>query len=101
MDQVIKPLNLDLQSGPESGQAIVEYVLLLAILVSMFSLVLGKLNNSDAFAKMKKPLEKDFAYTYRYGHPLARGQEDGGPKYISQYSGGENFRIFINPPINE
>jgi hypothetical protein len=87
--------------GREAGQAVVEYVLLLAIIVSIYSLLLNKLSESNAFANMKKPLEKDYAYTYRYGHPKARGQEDGGPKYIPALRTGENFRIFINPPINE
>jgi hypothetical protein len=88
----------------ESGQAVTEYVLLLAIIVSLYTMILGKISDSSAFADLKKPLEKDYVYTYRYGHPQARGQEDGGPKYIPQYNkqgDSQNFRIFINPPIND
>jgi len=84
-----------------SGQAVIEYILLLSVIVSLYSLVINLMSSSNAFTMMKKPLEKDFAYTYRYGHPKARGQENGGPKYIPQVDGGQNFRIFINPPINE
>jgi len=84
-----------------SGQAVIEYILLLSVIVSLYSLVINLISSSNAFDAMKKPLEKDFKYTYRYGHPKARGQEDGGPKYIPQVNEGQNFRIFINPPINE
>ena len=101
MDKVIQTRDGQARSGREAGQAVVEYILLLAIIISIYSLLVNVISDSDAFANMKKPLEKDFAYTYRYGHPKARGQEDGGPKYIPQYDGGENFRIFINPPIND
>ncbi len=87
----------------KSGQAIVEYILLLSIIVSVFTLVMQSLSQSGAMKSMKKPLEKDFVFTYRYGHPEARGQEDGGPKYIPSLvdPSGQNFRIFINPPINQ
>jgi hypothetical protein len=84
----------------KSGQAVVEYIILLAILVSFYSLLLKGLTKSNALNALKKPLEKDFKYTYQYGHPEARGQNDGGPKYIPQYHDPQNFRIFINPPIN-
>ena len=82
------------------GQALIEYVLLLSILIFVFSLLLESLAQTGAMQSLKKPLEKDFVYTYRYGHPKARGQEDGGPKYIPTYNDPQNFRIFINPPIS-
>ncbi len=84
-----------------SGQAITEYILLLAILVSFYTALVNGLLNSGALTALKKPLEKDFKFTYQFGHPEARGQNDGGPKYIPQHHDPENFRIFINPPINE
>lgn len=86
-----------------SGQAVMEYILLLAIIVSIYTLIINGLMGSNAVTALKKPLEKDYKYTYRYGHPKARGQEDGGPLFIPQKyepSGQtQNFRIFINPPI--
>jgi hypothetical protein len=86
----------------ESGQAVIEYVLLLAIIIFLYTLVLERLAGSNGFEVMKKPLTQDFKYTYRYGHPEARGQTDGGPKLIPQHhEPAQNFRIFINPPINE
>jgi len=84
-----------------SGQAILEYILLLSIIVSIYSMFLNGLMNSGAFSQLKSPLEKQFKYTYQYGHPEARGQTDGGPKFIPQQHDPQNFRIFINPPINE
>ena len=78
--------------------------MLLAIVVMIFTAIMKKLGDSDAFTKLKRPFTEDFKYSYRYGHPKARGQEDGGPVNIPQYqgnpaaaSGDHNFRIFINP----
>ena len=84
----------------QAGQAVTEYIILLAILVSFYTLFINGLMNSNALSALKAPLEKDFKFTYRYGHPEARGQNDGGPKFIPQYHDPQNFRIFINPPIN-
>ena len=78
--------------------------MLLAIVVMIFTAIMKRLADGDAFAKLKRPFTEEFKYSYRYGHPKARGQEDGGPVNIPQYqphpgsSGGDhNFRIFINP----
>ncbi len=82
-----------------SGQALLEYVILLAIVVALFTTFSKKLSESPAFANLQRPFTEEFARTYRYGHPEARGQEDGGPLYLPQYNEneGNNFRIFINP----
>jgi hypothetical protein len=92
----------------ESGQAAIEYVLLLAIVVMLWLFVYQYLAGQNFVGILSKPLTTDFKYTYQYGDKDARGQDDGGPKYIPQYiqpsSGGgdeQNFRIFINPPINQ
>ena len=87
---------------PNSGQAVTEYILLLAIMLSLFTGFMSALSNSGAITALKKPLEKDFKFTYQYGHPAARGQGDGGPLYIPQHHDlQQNFRIFLNPPINQ
>jgi hypothetical protein len=84
-----------------SGQAVVEYILLIAVLVLVFSSAMKRLEDSNVMVNLQKPFTSQFKYTYRYGHPEARGQDDGGPVNIPQYSSGEendhNFRIFINP----
>lgn len=85
-----------------SGQAVLEYILLLSIVISLYTAMLGLLSKSNVMLALKKPLEKDFKFTYQYGHPKARGQNDGGgPLYIPQHHEDQNFRIFINPPISE
>jgi hypothetical protein len=78
-----------------SGQALAEYVMLLAIVVLIYSAVIKKLGSGQAFVALKKPFEEQYRYTYRFGHPDARGADEGDPKLIPQYSDG--FRIFINP----
>jgi hypothetical protein len=87
-----------------SGQALLEYVMLLVIVIAMFITFSKKLSESNVLARIQRPFKEDFARTYRYGHPQARGHDDGGPVNIPQYSGapdddpdGKNFRIFINP----
>jgi hypothetical protein len=93
---------MDPLTNKSSGQAVVEYILLLAIVISLYTVLLNKLSDTNAIAQMKKPFTQEFAYTYRYGNAKARGQDDGGPIAIPQHHDLEkNFRIFINPPINE
>jgi hypothetical protein len=84
----------------ESGQAMTEYILLLAIVIGIYSVVISKISQSNALDAFRKPFTSTFKYTYQYGNATARGQHDGGPTNIAQYH-GENFRIFINPPINQ
>ncbi len=90
----------------DRGQAVLEYTILLAIVVSTYVLFSKWLQSTDLADRLAKPLTNQYKYTYQYGHPQARGSQ-GGPKYIPQYvapSGGgdeQNFRIFINPPIKE
>ena len=74
----------------------------------LWSMVYQYLAGQNFVTFLAKPLTTDFKYTYQYGNKEARGQEDGGPKYIPQYiqpgstgNDEQNFRIFINPPINQ
>jgi hypothetical protein len=88
-------------SNRPSGQAVVEYILLIAVVVLVFSSAMKRLSDSNLMVNLQKPFTSQFKYTYRYGHPEARGQDDGGPVNIPQYSNGQendhNFRIFLNP----
>ncbi len=86
-----------------SGQAVTEYVLLLAIVVFIFSSAMRLLSSGNAVVNIQKAFTEQFARTYRYGHPEARGLDDGGPLNLPLYqpadgSESHNFRIFINPP---
>ena len=92
------------QKNAQSGQAVLEYILLLSIVVSLFVLASKRLSDMNILGTLAKPFKNEYRYVYQYGHKDARGQDDGGPKYIPQYnseSDTQNFRIFINPPINE
>ena len=83
-----------------SGQALTEYILLLAIVISLYSLILSKLSQNSTLDALRKPFTQTLKYTYQYGNATARGQDDGGPTNIAQKD-GDSFRIFINPPINQ
>ena len=86
----------------ESGQAITEYILLLSVLVSIFVGVAAALRGKNLGAMVTKPIQQDFKYAYQYGHPKARGYDDGGPTKHPRAvdptgSDTSNFRIFLNP----
>ncbi len=85
-------------SGSESGQAVLEYVLLLTLVVSIFGVISSALGKFDFAGKLLGPLSGDFAHAYRYGHPKALGFDDGGPKKHPRANGGDNFRIFYVRP---
>ena len=53
----------------ESGQAIVEYILLLAVILSTFLVVARGLGRIGIVKRMMEPLNTEFANIYRYGHP--------------------------------
>ena len=84
------------------GQAVTEYILLLAAVVSFFLVIGSGLRRLNVAKALTRPLTEDFRYAYQYGHPKARGYEDeGGPKMHPRAVGGDpsNFRIFINPGV--
>jgi hypothetical protein len=75
-------------AGAEAGQAVVEYILLISVIVTFFVMLnvgLGKIGFMDL---MMSPLKKDFANVYQYGHPK-------GVEYKPR--GGDKTRVFINP----
>jgi len=79
-----------------SGQAIVEYVLLMAIVVYFFSIVIGGLKNMEFSNMMVNPVKKEFASAYCYGHPKAIGFDENGGPYMHPRAPGAT-RMFINP----
>jgi hypothetical protein len=82
----------------DSGQAVLEYILLLTLVVSLFGVIASSLGKFDIGGKLLGPLSGDFAHAYRYGHPKALGYDDGGPKKHPRANGGDNFRIFYVRP---
>lgn len=95
--------NAGLSRDNEAGQAVTEYILLLAVIVGFFGLALRLIRQQEIGRKFLKPVNESFVYAYRYGHPKARGPDDpGGPRKHPRYvtadgDGRENLRIFINP----
>lgn len=75
-----------------------EYILLIAIIATGIMIVMQGLTRIGISQKLMRPLTQEFAATYRYGHPKARGFEEGSPQYHPRITrGNNNFRIFINP----
>jgi Flp pilus assembly pilin Flp len=90
MELTMKPKRL---KRDESGQAVIEYVLLISIIVSAFVLISRGLVNLGFADKLTAPIKGEFARIYQYGHPKAKGHEDGGPEFHPRANG----RVFINP----
>lgn len=88
----------------ESGQSVTEYMLLVVMLISFFFVMYQALEQLGISEMMTAPIREDFARAYRYGHPEAKGFEEGTPENhprITPATGGNtNFRIFINPVAN-
>lgn len=55
-------------SANESGQGMVEYILMVAIVVGAFMMLMAGLSKSGLMKKMMAPLNTDFAKIYQYGH---------------------------------
>ena len=82
----------------ESGQAITEYVMLLFIIMVLAGVVREGMRRFGIADLVAAPINRSFAYVYRYGDAQARGFEDGGPKkHPRALSGDGSFRIFLNP----
>ncbi len=82
----------------EGGQGLIEYVLLLSLVVSFYLLVASGLNRIGLAKKLMSPITTTFAAAYQFGHPQAKGFDNGGPVYHPRAEKGEkSFRIFLNP----
>lgn len=86
-----------LHPSNRSGQAVTEYLLLLLIILGIASIIRVGLRKYRVPDLLLQPIQKNFYYTYRYGHVEARGPDDGGFKHHPRYIGGGNFRLFMNP----
>jgi len=86
----------------QKGQAVLEYILLSAIIMGMVFLVLGRLKSGDYFFKnFTAPLVQYLKFNYKYGDQNALGWDEsdtGGPRrhiQISTPNDGQTFRMFI------
>jgi hypothetical protein len=64
--------------GNESGQAIAEYVLLLALTVIAFGILLNAVNQIGIMGLIMKPIQDPFMRAYQFGHPKANAPDMGG-----------------------
>jgi hypothetical protein len=85
----------------ENGQAVTEYILMMAMIVSIYLLFTAGLVRIGLAKKLMQPMTDTFTATYQFGHPKAKGYDNGGPEYHPRALGGQNnFRIFFNPRNN-
>jgi len=85
----------------QSGQAITEYVLLIALVLMAYLVVIRGLQATGIADRLLDPLRDRFAATYRFGNPRAKAPEDGGFKHPRFSSDGRSIRLFINPETSD
>jgi Flp pilus assembly pilin Flp len=81
----------------ERGQAVTEYLLMVATILSFYLIAIAALQSYGLASKLTTPITNDFAKTYQYGKNDVLGFDNGGPKDHPRAIGSGNFRIFINP----
>ena len=80
----------------EEGQAVTEYILMMALIVSIYLGVSTGLAKMGVAKKLMKTLTGPFAATYQFGHSQAKGYDNGGPINHPRAVGGQdNFKIFF------
>ncbi|MGZ3692763.1 MAG: TadE/TadG family type IV pilus assembly protein [Bdellovibrionota bacterium] len=82
----------------QSGQSIVEYILVMFLVVSIVMFIFGAMKkNNFFFNKFTKPLVAYMIYNYKYGDASAQGWDEGKPHLhiqISQPNPNATFRLF-------
>ena len=95
--------SLQKRRDSQSGQAVIEYILLLSIVVIASVLLKNFLQKQTFSTKLIDNLKNEFARSYRYGHPMAKGFDNDapyskdGPSMHPRIVESGNFRIFYNP----
>ncbi len=88
--------------GHQEGQAAIEYILLISSIIGFYVLISQVLTQSGFDKKLTTMLTGPFAAAYKYGHPKAKGYDEGSPDYHPRVDdgGNNNFRLFLNPRTN-
>lgn len=81
----------------QSGQAMVEYIILLSMVVVIYTIIGRALGAMKLDEALLKTVKSDYVRAYKYGHPKAEGPDEGTVKKHPRMKGSESFRIFINP----
>ena len=86
------------QRKRQSGQALTEYVMLIALIAGLGYLLFGPMKRM--LTQLEKPLREDFKRVYKYGDPKACGYDDqdslcsGSPERHPRYQVSGNARMF-------
>jgi hypothetical protein len=81
----------------ESGQAVTEYILVLVVLVAAYMSLMAMISKLDLGAKLMSPIVDSFSRVYKYGHPKAKGFDEGTPENHPRAVLQGKVRLFINP----
>lgn len=83
----------------QEGQAFTEYVLLMSIVIGFYFMVTQALTHSGLAQKIAGLVMGPFSAAYRYGHPKAKGYDEGTPENHPRIDDNQNnnFRIFLDP----
>lgn len=84
----------------EQGQAVLEYILMLSVVVTLFGIVMQSMGKIGLAQKVQKSIMGPFASAYQFGHVKAKGFEDGPEYHPRAVGGNNNFRIFITKRKN-
>ncbi len=86
----------------ERGQALVEYVLLLAFLTLVYLVVTRQFKALNVADRLLDPIRNRYANVYRFGHPQAKVDEQTGiyTKH-PRAPEGDSIRLFINPEVRQ
>jgi hypothetical protein len=78
------------------GQALVEYVIMLLVVVSSYLFVVRGLMDAGITQLFVRPIKGDYVKAYQFGHPKAEFDGSGGKNHPRFLGGGENnFRLFM------
>jgi len=84
-------------SFADSGQATIEYVLILSILVGFYMVLITAIEKGRLAERLMGPIVGSYAMTYKYGHPKAKGFDEGTPENHPRAVSEGKVRLFINP----
>ena len=87
-----------MQKG-QKGQAITEYIVMVAAVVSFYFVVTAGLKELNVIEVLFQPINKGYKQAYQFGDPNAQGFESrtGQPSNHPAYDVGQNGKFFANP----
>jgi Flp pilus assembly pilin Flp len=81
----------------ESGQAAIEYVLILSVIVAAYMAFITAIEKAHLAETLMGPIVGSYAMTYKYGNPKAKGFDEGTPENHPRAVVDGKVRLFINP----